>query len=606
MGNKKRNTNEEGGSGGRKGGHSRNHQSGGVATGDSAFWTSLEMEDEAALEQLLFLPLRGTEDVVASPRQRSSSASSLLQQRNSKGASPLSYAVSKGFSESLLRLLLQAGAPVNQKEVNREESTALHLACWNEDMASTIALLDYGADPRRTDGEGRTPLHILAGSNASDLFFLILDSTAAGKSLDSKARPGEIGEEGDEENGDHPAVPLAKRVIVDPLTLLTIKDAAQGATVVHVAAGEASYGYRLFQDLLNYLETMQQCGDTGRRAAVASVVTSAMASTGETALHILLGMQNTETALVQSLVQRLLVLGADPFARTKEGMTPLDVAVVRRVGHHSKEGEELYTTLLHAMQPIPPVVPDDATAMAERIYRSYKEDGMALIHTAILSHNAAAVKAMCTHVTAALATTPAVAMELLSLPTKTPDVITTVELLASTADVETELAERLIVAGAVEREAYVELRESCIEVQRSNKNKTAEAAVDGRRRKNTSTSEGNDFQEELEEEGDSGAAQQTPASEVKTEGPSLRNGRRGPPLSRPAGGASRLQQARKARAMASHSTSQRHHERESVEEKGGIFSSHVSAPVKIFAALLLCSLFVSLYTMSTISEGNHP
>lgn len=82
-----------------------------------------------------------------------------LNAKNSKGLTPLSVAVGKGWGEyyidtRMITPLLDAGAEVNA--VNNHRQTALHLAVWDPDALHL--LLQHKADVNAADENGTTPL----------------------------------------------------------------------------------------------------------------------------------------------------------------------------------------------------------------------------------------------------------------------------------------------------------------------------------------------------------------------------------------------------------------------------------------------------------------
>jgi ankyrin repeat protein len=87
----------------------------------------------------------------------------------------LHWAAIEGRERNVVRMLLDAGVPINAKD--KFGSTALHLVASNKSSAAERimqSLLDNGADINATDIYGATPLHDAASSNASLSIFEIL------------------------------------------------------------------------------------------------------------------------------------------------------------------------------------------------------------------------------------------------------------------------------------------------------------------------------------------------------------------------------------------------------------------------------------------------
>ncbi len=96
---------------------------------------------------------------------------------NAEGWTPLMAAVDNGSLENV-RLLLQHGAKINEK--NNAGETALLRACqpWSSNTAMIRVLLEAGADPNIGDKDGETPLHKITNSNKMEAARLLLDHKA--------------------------------------------------------------------------------------------------------------------------------------------------------------------------------------------------------------------------------------------------------------------------------------------------------------------------------------------------------------------------------------------------------------------------------------------
>ncbi|CAD2215225.1 hypothetical protein AGDE_07494 [Angomonas deanei] len=87
---------------------------------------------------------------------------------------PLTYAVEQNLPESILQLLLAAGASVSKCESgSKNRYNALLQTCWTEEDGTWRLLLQHSrqqgqllADLTVADPQGRTPLHVLASSTS--------------------------------------------------------------------------------------------------------------------------------------------------------------------------------------------------------------------------------------------------------------------------------------------------------------------------------------------------------------------------------------------------------------------------------------------------------
>lgn len=538
---------------------------------DSQLWTALKHEDEEELLSLLFDEVTDAESGEVRQVQKPT-ACKAVNQPNAKKVLPLTYAVSEGLSRTLLELLLRAGAAVNKKDETAEESTALHAACWNEDGEVVDLLLRAGADPRVVDAEGRTPLHVLATSNAANLVLQLLDSVSAA-AITGSVEPTE-GKDG----AAYAAVTRSPSATLklDPTALLAMPDKLLGATVLHLALGESTYNFGVAQALCDYLARVKDSSG----AAVAQLVSARTTATGDSPLHALVAAANAEDAVVEAFVRRLLALGADPLARNLDGQSILEVAISSRPGSDAKSTLQLYETLLS------PVL---ATEQRSFFFTEKNKSGQALIHVALAAANTSAVKAFCSAVPAAEA------KALLGDPVTTGG-ISVVELLANAGTA--EMANALIAANAVDRATYEAMRLRHKALQTAQQHQDVEEA-----RRTVA-------QEEAAEDDAAGGENDDEDMEAAAKGSAMlasrkrRQGNTGTAAAARSGGGagiSRVQQARRARAATAAQRKQQPHMsglRSSHEGGGGgLFGGGgLSTPVKVLGVLLLLSMVVSVYT----------
>ena len=90
-----------------------------------------------------------------------------------------------GTTAGIIRVLLCAGVDPNAVESDTYW-TGLHLAVRNGDVASISVLLEFGADPNRTDDEGWTPLHIAVQDGDVEAVVVLLAGGADGESRTDK------------------------------------------------------------------------------------------------------------------------------------------------------------------------------------------------------------------------------------------------------------------------------------------------------------------------------------------------------------------------------------------------------------------------------------
>lgn len=85
-----------------------------------------------------------------------------LNSRDVLGQTPLHVVCSIPGQYAIIEVLVARGARVDRQDVSRQ--TALHKAALVPDIVNVKALLKAGADVNVTDGDMKTPLHLVAGS----------------------------------------------------------------------------------------------------------------------------------------------------------------------------------------------------------------------------------------------------------------------------------------------------------------------------------------------------------------------------------------------------------------------------------------------------------
>ncbi|XP_049797303.1 poly [ADP-ribose] polymerase tankyrase-1-like [Schistocerca nitens] len=94
-----------------------------------------------------------------------------------EGRTALHWAACRGDVEAA-RLLLEAGAAVDAREIKGKQKTPLHLAAEEGDAAVTRLLLRATADPNARDCRGWRPLHLAATYGHAEVAAALLDAGA--------------------------------------------------------------------------------------------------------------------------------------------------------------------------------------------------------------------------------------------------------------------------------------------------------------------------------------------------------------------------------------------------------------------------------------------
>eukprot|EP00056_Hartaetosiga_gracilis_P021146 m.22926 g.22926 ORF g.22926 m.22926 type:complete len:317 (-) comp8913_c0_seq1:521-1471(-) len=117
--------------------------------------------------------LKGMVRVVKVLAQRSGS----IDAQNETGYTALQIASFKGFDD-IVDVLLEAGANVNQQDLDQDGFTALHLAAQEGHISIAKRLLMESADPNLQNDMGDTPLHITVRNANLNMCKLLLQAGA--------------------------------------------------------------------------------------------------------------------------------------------------------------------------------------------------------------------------------------------------------------------------------------------------------------------------------------------------------------------------------------------------------------------------------------------
>lgn len=345
---------------------SRNDHAGGEADA-TQLWNALKKADLEMLQSILMQEEEGAGEGVLVPK---SSARTVLSQCNNKKALPLVHAVSESLDLECVHLLLRAGAPVNQRDETKAQSSALHAACWNDDETLIPLLLRCGADPRVVDAEGRTPLHILASSTAAPLMDLVLESVANPPAHAS---------------GDL-TVPGKIPLCLDPLDLLS-KQEKHGLTPLHISIGEAPFGKPFVANtLLKFLEETKMGAGTDTEATAKKVDSLVRLPSRDhnTAMHLLFVSPGGDARVLLKTLKELLQLGAPVECWNVHDETPLHLALYA-IGdtraNNTDVQEQIFAALLNGL-----LTPNDnpkSAASVGAVLTKRNHFGEAWIHTLI-------------------------------------------------------------------------------------------------------------------------------------------------------------------------------------------------------------------------------
>lgn len=236
--------------------------------------------------------------------------------------------------------LLEAGAGINKPDARGR--TVLHHALtpqmnpyqWqnNADARRAIThllalLLDNGADLRRADTNGATPLHLLTAMDGSlrDLVLPVLRTNRHfSAALRARDKAGQMPvTQAFEQFRAKPVTPTAQLLtqLIDAGGQLTVDNKRAEATLLHDLAGIAVVGDPFFgpsrPDVAMTAALQRLASNVVARAANVDARNAA----GETPLHVATRHQNAAFAAL------LLARGANPNATDPAGDTPLHLAV---------------------------------------------------------------------------------------------------------------------------------------------------------------------------------------------------------------------------------------------------------------------------------------
>jgi ankyrin repeat protein len=253
------------------------------------------------------------------------------------GFSALSFAAREGDIESA-RAMLDAGVDINYGDV--DNTTALIVSIMNKQYSLAKFLIDRGADPNVIGGYGRTALYAIVDIRNEDWSTLpnrktedplpaldivkgLLARGANANAALTAPLPGRSGMDSGDTTLDAGTTPLMRAARAGDATVMklllekgadpkiTTKD---GSNALMFAAGVGYRDKNTRGSESDALEALKVSIDAGLDVHQAN-------SRGETALH------GAASRGADSIVQFLADHGADLNAKTKQGYTPLDIAL---------------------------------------------------------------------------------------------------------------------------------------------------------------------------------------------------------------------------------------------------------------------------------------
>ena len=284
-----------------------------------AFWKLLKNGQSSHLLEMLFI-LGGDEG----EEQRRPHAMELVNSRNDKGFSPLTYSVSLGHDADLCDLLIRAGAKINDTDGTRERNTPLLAAALVEDDILIQLFVKHHADMTKCDATGRNVLHVAARNGSRNLFSYFL----------REASPGEA---------------------VSVTNLL--KQATDGTTPVHYALGEVAGCVAIAEETLEFLDS---CEDKTVAARAMSATTKSLA----TPLHVL-ASSGVSNAVVAKIAAKAVTIGSPVWAEDDERNSPLHIAAST-----------------HSTSDVIGAILEVAGASSDDIARHFGANGYNLLHAA--------------------------------------------------------------------------------------------------------------------------------------------------------------------------------------------------------------------------------
>jgi ankyrin repeat protein len=275
------------------------------------------------------------------------------------GFSALLFSAREGDIETA-RAMLDGGVDINYGDV--DNTSALVVAIMNKQFTYARFLLERGADPNIVDANGRTALYAIIDIRNEDwstlpnrkaldefpsleIVQVLLDRDANLNAALTRALPGRSGmDTGDTTlgSGTTPLMRAARSGDAAVMRLLLAKGAdpklvtRDGNTALMFAAGVGYRDKNTRGTEAEALEALEVSIDAGLDLRQAN-------TRGETALH---GAANRGA---DTIVQFLLERGADLNAKTKQGFTPLDIAMGKAVANQLPVPKESTVALLRKL-----------------------------------------------------------------------------------------------------------------------------------------------------------------------------------------------------------------------------------------------------------------
>lgn len=243
------------------------------------------------------------------------------------GYTPLHWAAAFGSPETV-RILLEAGAPVNTLATDGDRESPLHMAAWQQGQKTATILLDFGAKVTAQDKDGATPVHYAALTGNLDALKVLLTS---GAQVDGR-----------DKNGDTPLHYAVTGLAAEATSVLLAFGAQanvrndDGKTPLHTVVSQSDVDAAIVTRLIRAgvdvnawsprkMTPLHDAVSSGSLNGVLALL-DAGANVNKRDAYEATPLHWAAIHSYPDIITILLEAGADGTAKTSEGATPFDFA----------------------------------------------------------------------------------------------------------------------------------------------------------------------------------------------------------------------------------------------------------------------------------------